>query len=106
MNNNEQEVYRDELDTRYNNFLEEQQDINYSLKKVDQELFSCYADLSGRRRHKYVDGKRVLYTDELVMWVRFCRDKLNDAVKTLEFLKATLDDIEDEINRDEVNNAK
>lgn len=99
MNNKVQEIHRERL--RYLMVESEfvQDDIGYCAKKVDHEMFSCYSDIGkeiARKPHE---------PSTLLMWVRECREKATELVNFYQQIADELDDIEDEVNRDEVNSS-
>lgn len=50
-------------------------------------------------------GKKPNRANDAIMWLHYGQEKVHDALGYLQQLADELDDIEDEINKDEVNNA-
>lgn len=96
MNNKVQEIHRERLYTLYDQIECILHDTEYSLKKVDSELWGCYSDIGkeiSSKPHK---------PSTLLLWLHECRDKATEMVNYYQQITEELDDIEDEVNRDEV----
>lgn len=71
------------------------EDAEVGLKKTTHELWKCFTDIDG------ISGKK----SDLVLWLHFSKEKVEEAMNALNMLADELDEIEEEITRDEVNNA-
>ena len=96
MNDLTQDIYRERIKCLLDNFDPDWQDAEYSMKKIDHELWGCFSDTA------HVIGEQHKMGD-LLMWLRFGKEKLNDAVNTLHMLQDELDDIEEEVRKHEIN---
>ena len=94
MNQKSADVYIERLDSLYNDILDHQQDLHYSLKKTRNELWGCYSDLF-KGSHK---------TSDLLMWLKYCREEMGEVLSLLQQMADALDEIGEEIT-DEINNA-
>ena len=78
-------------------------DVTVSIKHIKRDLVSVTEE--GQKFSEKI-GKKPTKTKDALLWVHFGREKVQETLGYLQQLSDELDDIEDEINRDEVNNAK
>ena len=77
------------------------EDILPSVKHVKRDLYGL-----SDSEILAVIGKKHPKSKDVTLWVRYAQEKVQEALGFLQQLSDELDDIEDEINRDEVNNAR
>ena len=99
MNNNTQEIYRERLEDLMCRFSLDWEDVEFASEKIGHELWGCFSDL-----HIEVGGRKHRVSD-LILWVRFVKEKLGDASNTLHMLQEEIDDIEEDLSKYEVNHA-
>ena len=77
-------------------------DISGAIKHIRHDLYD-----SSEGFQELLDkiGKKPPKTKDVLLWLHYGQEKVRDALGYLQQLSDELDDIEDEINRDEVNNA-
>ena len=101
MNDTTQAVFRDRIIDVVTQMDVTSSDMHYPIKKIDQELFTLYSDVSSGRDFF---GKKHTSKD-LMHWLRYGREMAENYIKCLHELTDIIDEIEDEIRKDEVNIA-
>lgn len=96
MNSNTADIHIERLDSLFCDILDRQNDVQYSLKKTKYELWGCYGEISDKSKHK---------KEDLRMWLKYCQEQMSMTLASLQQMADELDDIEEELNKDEVNNA-
>lgn len=97
MNSNTADIHIERLNSLFNDLLYTQEDFSCSLKKTKYELWGCFSDASDNTKHK---------KSYLLMWLKYCQEQTESLLSYYQQISEELSDIEEEINRDEVNNAK
>lgn len=98
MNNTTQEIHRERIDYLVNTFSENWDDAKHATKAVGKTMWGCFSDLAAT-----CAGKEYKISD-LELLIRYGKEKIGEALATLDALADELDDIEKELNH-EVNNA-
>ena len=104
MNDYTAHIHVERIDQLMYEVIELSTDVGTPIKKVKHNLINRYGDASIEAQKKW--GMRRSSVNDITIWLRYAREKTNEAIGFLQQLSDELDDIEDEINRDEVNNAK
>lgn len=75
-------------------------DVGVAIKHIKRDLTT----ITDEGRDFLISiGKKPMKTKDAILWLHYGQEKVHDALGCLQQLADELDDIEDEINRDEVN---
>lgn len=90
-----QSIHRERIEQLREKTNQESDELAYELKKIDFELFK-FGDASAKKaRPKF-----------LITLLHMAQEDLNNTINNIQMIVDELTDIEDEINRDEINNAE
>lgn len=78
-------------------------DISVAIKRIKHDLYSITDE--GKEFLTSIN-KEPPKNRDVLLWLHYGQEKVRDALGYLQLLSDELDDIEDEVNRDEVNNAR
>ena len=78
-------------------------DISVAIKHINRDIDTITDE--GREFMNHI-GKKPAKPKDVILWLHYGQEKVRDALGLLQQLLDELDSLEDEINRDEINNAK
>ena len=78
-------------------------DISVAIKHIKRDLNSITNE--GKEFLTSI-GKEPPKNKDVILWLHYGQEKVQEALGFLHQLSDELDDIEDEVNRDEINNAE
>lgn len=78
-------------------------DITVAIKRIKHDIVLITDD--GRNFMETI-GKKPPKTKDVLLWVHYGQEKVQETLGYLQQLVEELGDIEEEINRDEINNAE
>ena len=90
-----QEIHRERLERLRDESNRDNDEIAYELKNIHFELYRFGDESSGLPRPTY-----------LVLLLHMAQEDIKNTISNLEMLVEELEDIENELNKDEINNAK
>ena len=97
MNSNTADIHIERMNSLFNDILYTEDDFSIALKKTRFELWGCFSDASDKTKHK---------KSNCIMWLKYCQEQTESLLSYYQQISEELSDIEEEINRDEVNNAE
>lgn len=102
MNDITQGLYRERIDCIVNEIIDNADDVTHALRKIKQQLYGNYGEASFGTNYW---GKK--YTpNDLITWLHFGREEVGESLMYLQSLIELIDEIEDKVNKDEVNRAE